>query len=173
MLPKVLTAVLASTAPKMGDVAPDFTVQDTDGKTYTLSEMVKQGPVILAFFPKAFTSGCTKELTSYQARFAEIQTRKAQILAVSTDETEKQKKFKASLNASYPFIADSKSTLTDLYGVGIPLVGLANRFTFVIGEGRKILEVESGSDAVDVSKSINACPLQKPSHGGVSADAGR
>ena len=53
----LLTGILAGAAPKAGDVAPDFTAKDTEGKSYTLSEMVKKGPVILAFFPKAFTPG--------------------------------------------------------------------------------------------------------------------
>ena len=57
----LLTAIVAgffsSATPQVGEVAPDFTVQDTEGKSYTLSEMVKQGPVIVAFFPKAFTPG--------------------------------------------------------------------------------------------------------------------
>ena len=50
-------AVALSATPKVGDAAPDFTAKDTDGKELKLSEMVKQGPVILAFFPKAFTGG--------------------------------------------------------------------------------------------------------------------
>lgn len=50
------TALLGAT-PKVGDVAPDFTATDTDGKVYKLSELVKEGPAIVAFFPKAFTPG--------------------------------------------------------------------------------------------------------------------
>lgn len=58
MLVPILVAGLFSGAiPQAGDVAPDFTVKDTAGTSYTLSEMVKQGPVIVAFFPKAFTGG--------------------------------------------------------------------------------------------------------------------
>lgn len=53
----ILTGMLAGAAPKAGEVAPDFTVTDTDGIRITLSEQVKQGTVILAFFPKAFTPG--------------------------------------------------------------------------------------------------------------------
>ncbi len=49
--------ILFAAAPKVGDVAPDFTATDTEGKTYTLSEMVKRGPVILAFFVKSSTPG--------------------------------------------------------------------------------------------------------------------
>jgi thioredoxin-dependent peroxiredoxin len=53
-----LVAALAfASAPKVGDVAPDFSAKDTDGNTVTLSTMLKDGPVILAFFPKAFTPG--------------------------------------------------------------------------------------------------------------------
>ena len=52
----LLTLALAAT-PKVGDVAPDFKVEDVDGKTLQLSAMVKEGPVVVAFFPKAFTPG--------------------------------------------------------------------------------------------------------------------
>jgi peroxiredoxin Q/BCP len=57
MLSHLFSTLLLGAAPKVGDVAPDFTVTDTEGKSYTLSEMLKRGPVILAFFPKAFTPG--------------------------------------------------------------------------------------------------------------------
>jgi peroxiredoxin Q/BCP len=57
ILPILVTGLFSSAVPQVGDTAPDFTVKDTDGKQHTLSELVKQGPVILAFFPKAFTPG--------------------------------------------------------------------------------------------------------------------
>lgn len=56
MLP-ALTAVVLSAMPAVGGVAPDFTVTDVDGARHTLSAMVEQGPVVLAFYPKAFTGG--------------------------------------------------------------------------------------------------------------------
>jgi peroxiredoxin len=52
-----LVAALLSSTPAVGDVAPDFTVKDIDGTTLQLSKLVEEGPVILAFFPKAFTGG--------------------------------------------------------------------------------------------------------------------
>lgn len=57
LLPILVTGFFSSAVPQAGETAPDFTVTDTDGKTHTLSEMVKKGPVIVAFFPKAFTPG--------------------------------------------------------------------------------------------------------------------
>ena len=57
MILSIAAALAVAATPKVGDVAPDFTAKDTDGKELKLSQMVKQGPVILAFFPKAFTGG--------------------------------------------------------------------------------------------------------------------
>ncbi len=57
ILPILVAGLFSGATPQAGDVAPDFTATDTAGKTYTLSELVKQGPVIVAFFPKAFTPG--------------------------------------------------------------------------------------------------------------------
>ena len=53
----LFAAILLGATPKVGGVAPDFTVTDTDGKVHTLSKLLKTGPVVLAFFPKAFTGG--------------------------------------------------------------------------------------------------------------------
>jgi len=57
MIVSILAGILASTSLGAGDAAPDFSARDIDGKTHALAEMVKQGPVVLAFFPKAFTPG--------------------------------------------------------------------------------------------------------------------
>ena len=57
MILGILTAIFAGAIPKAGDVAPEFTAVDSDGKSHQLSEMLKRGPVIVAFFPKAFTAG--------------------------------------------------------------------------------------------------------------------
>jgi peroxiredoxin len=57
LIPVLVAGLFSGAIPQAGDTAPDFTVTDTAGNSYTLSEMVKQGPVIVAFFPKAFTGG--------------------------------------------------------------------------------------------------------------------
>jgi peroxiredoxin len=76
-------------------------------------------------------------------------------------------KFKESLKAQFPFIADPEAKLTKLYDVKLPVMTLANRYTFVIGEDRKVLKVESGKDAIDPNGAIVSCPIRKP-----KADAG-
>jgi thioredoxin-dependent peroxiredoxin len=152
---------LLAAVPEVGSTAPDFTAVDTDGKSHTLSEMVKKGPVVVAFFPKAFTGGCTKELKAYRDRYEELSVTGGQILAVSMDSLEKQKSFKADLKAPYPFIADSEGKLVKLFDVKKVLLPIPNRYTFVIGPSMKILAVQSDSDAVDPTAAINACQLQK------------
>ncbi|MDC0710214.1 peroxiredoxin [Stigmatella sp. ncwal1] len=161
LLPLLMTGFFAAATPQAGDTAPDFTVTDTSGKKYTLSEQVKEGPVIVAFFPKAFTPGCTNELTAYRDRYADIEKLKGQVLAVSMDDAETLKKFKESLKAPFAFIPDPDGVVVKQFDVKTPVMSYAQRYTFVVGEGRKILRVESGKDAIDPSAAIAACPLRK------------
>ncbi len=154
----LLIALLAA-APKVGEVAPDFTVKDTEGRELTLSKLVERGPVVLAFFPKAFTGGCTRELTSYRDRAADIEKHKGTVIAVSTDDLETQKKFKTSLNALYPFVADSEAELVKKFDVKMPVLTISQRVTFVVGAGRRVLSIQEGGDAIETAGAVNACSL--------------
>lgn len=87
----------------------------------------------------------------------------AQVLAVSMDDRETLKKFKSELKAQFPFVPDPEGKLVGLFDVKMPVVSLAQRYSFVIGEDRKILKVQSGSDAVNPAEAIAACPLKKNS----------
>ena len=94
------------------------------------------------------------------------------MVAVSMDDAETMKKFKESLKADYPMIADPKGKVVEAYDVKVPALSFAQRFTFVIGQDRKVIQVQSGSDAIDPSGSIKACPLHPHAEGG-APDAGR
>lgn len=165
-----VAAVLAA-APAVGSIAPDFTVKDIDGKELKLSKLVENGTVILAFFPKAFTGGCTKEMQSYRDRHDEIQKLKGQVLAVSTDDVDTLKKWRAELKAPQTFIADPEKKLTELFDVKMAVVGMASRHTFVIGPGRKVLEHTEGSDSIDTSKAVAACSLNSQKTGSATPAA--
>jgi thioredoxin-dependent peroxiredoxin len=168
MLSTLLALTIAAT-PKVGDVAPDFKVRDVDGNELQLEQLVKKHVVILAFFPKAFTPGWTKELTAYRDRYADIEKAGARVLAVSTDDAKTLKSFRESLKSKDTFVSDSDATLAKLYDVKTPLIKIASRTTFVIGPDRKILSVVTGSDAIEVDNSIRACTFPRRSG---SADAG-
>jgi len=159
MLLGVLMGILAGSVPKVGEVAPDFTAVDTAGVSHHLDEMVKHGPVIVAFFPKAFTPGCTREMTAYKDRYKDVEQTGATVLAISMDDADKLREFKESLKATFAFVPDPKGDIVGKYDVKMPVISLAKRYTFVVGEGRKILKVDSGSDAVDPTAAIVSCPL--------------
>ena len=77
------------------------------------------------------------------------------------------------MKAQFPFIPDPDAKLTNLYEVKTPVLKLANRYTFVIGEERKILKVESGKDAIDPSGAIVSCPIRKPKADAAVKEAGQ
>lgn len=75
------------------------------------------------------------------------------------DPVDKQREFKASLKAQFPFVSDEKGELVRKFDVKMPVISLAKRYTFVIGEGRKILEIKTGDDAIDPEGAIVSCPM--------------
>lgn len=81
------------------------------------------------------------------------------MLAISTDSEVKQRKFKASTGGDYPFIADASATLTKLYQVKAPLLKIAKRTTFLIGQDGVIQKVLTGSEALDPSVALDFCKI--------------
>ena len=157
-----LVAALLSSTPAVGTVAPDFTVKDIDGQELVLSKLVEQGPVIVAFFPKAFTGGCTREMQAYRDRYTEISKLNGKVIAVSMDDSPTVITWRAELTAPQTFVVDPDGVLVKLFDAKMPVLGMAQRHTFVIGAGRKILEHTEGGDSIDPSKAVSACSLKKP-----------
>jgi peroxiredoxin Q/BCP len=159
----LLALAIAATL-KPGDKAPDFTLPDTDGKPVTLSKLLQQGPVILAFYPKAFTPGCTKQNSNFRDKYAEVEQKGAQVFGVSTDSVEVQKKFKAEYKLPYPLLSDPDGKVAKQYSGTMPIVGVANRANFVIDQDGTIKAIVEGGQAIDPTATIASCPLRhKPS----------
>jgi peroxiredoxin len=92
------------------------------------------------------------------------------------DDAATLKKFKESLKAPFAFVADPDGKVVKAYDVKTPVLSFAQRYTFVIGDERKVLKVESGSDAINPEGAVVACPLRKPSSkpdAGTPPDAGK
>src|SRR5262245_47480447 len=95
-----MTSNISADELKVGDTAPDFTMVGSDGKTYKLSELNKQGKaVVVAWFPRAFTPGCTKECTSFRADGAKMRDYQVAYFTASNDPVQKNKEFAESLGA--------------------------------------------------------------------------
>jgi peroxiredoxin len=142
---------------KVGDVAPNFTLSSTTGADFTLSNFRGRKNVVLAFVPKAFTSGCTKEMTAYQAGIAEFNGADAQVVGISTDDLDTLNKWSAELKTAFPMLSDANRKVSGQYGVLAGVLGFANRTTFVIDAEGRIQHIEEGSAALDPAGAATAC----------------
>src|SRR5262249_41722184 len=118
---------------KPGDKAPDFKAQASDGRTVQLSDL-RGRPVILYFFPKAFTPGCTVETQGFRDNYEGIKALGAEVIGVSTDDIDTQSKFADKHNVGFPLIGAPTKQISKDYGVLWPLLAVHKRVTFVIDE---------------------------------------
>ena len=131
---------------KVGQKAPDFSVKDDSGKTVKLSDL-KGKKVVLYFYPKDDTPGCTTEACNFRDGIAAIKKLGAVVLGVSADSVESHKKFKTKYDLNFPLLADTEKEIIEAYEVwkekslyGRKYMGI-ERTTFVIGTDGKITHI--------------------------------
>ena len=138
-------------APEVGAAAPDFTLPNQDRAPVTLSEQLKKGPVVLVFFPAAFSGTCTKEMCTFRDALADLDRMSATVLGVSTDTFFALKAWADARHLTFPLLSDFNKTVIRQYGVVNPdMIGLkdiAKRATFVIGRDGTIRYSEILGDA--------------------------
>jgi peroxiredoxin Q/BCP len=123
---------------KIGDVAPDFTLPDQDGKPLTLSSL-RGKVVVLYFYPKDFTSGCTKEACHFRDAYEDFTEAGAVVIGVSGDSQESHRKFRDTNLLPFSLLSDQKGEAKKLYGVSGHL--LPARITFVIDKAGVVRNV--------------------------------
>lgn len=127
-------AILAGVI-KVGQKAPEFRVKTTSGEEVT-NETFRGKTLVLYFFPKAFTTGCTIESKQFRDAAPELRELGAEVLGVSVDSLETQCAFAKSLDATFAMIGDEDKKLSRSFDVLWPILGKSQRVTFVIdGEG--------------------------------------
>jgi thioredoxin-dependent peroxiredoxin len=127
---------------KVGDKAPAFELKGSDGKTYTLDQFKGKSAVVIAWFPKAFTGGCTKECKSLRANSEALHKLDVAYFTASVDTPEENKKFAESLDLDYPILSDPDKSVAKAYGVLMTARPLANRWTFYIDKDGIIKEID-------------------------------
>lgn len=133
---------------KVGDAAPDFSLAGSDGKTYKLSDFKGKQAVVLAWFPKAFTQGCTIECKSLAENGGLIKKYDVTYFMASIDSVEGDKGNKAfaeAYKADFPLLGDPTKKTAEAYGVlrDFGQIGtVAQRWTFYIGKDGKILAID-------------------------------
>lgn len=126
---------------KVGDPAPDFSLPASDGKTYKLADFKGKQAVVVAWFPKAFTQGCTIECKSLAENGHLIKKYQATYFMASVDPIEENTKFGAEHKADFPLLSDPTKKTAEAYGV-LNQRGIANRWTFYIGKDGKIQYID-------------------------------
>jgi peroxiredoxin Q/BCP len=124
---------------KTGDTAPDFSLLDQKGEKVTLSDLLKSGPVVLFFYPKAMTTGCTKESCHFRDLAGEFADLHAQRVGISADTVDKQAAFDTKHTLGYPLLSDPDRSVAAGFGVKRPGPIMNKRATFVIGADNRIL----------------------------------
>lgn len=126
----------------VGELAPDFTFRTTDGSTRSLSSF-RGRPVILYFFPKANTTGCTIETRGFAERYPSLQRAGIELIGVSVDSLETQAAFAEKCGTGFPMVGDPTKEIARKYGV-LGLLGVTKRVTFFLDAEGRVRDVVEG-----------------------------
>ncbi|HTM52612.1 MAG TPA: redoxin domain-containing protein [Pirellulales bacterium] len=161
----ISAGTLLADAPKVGDKAPEFKLKASDGKEYSLSQFAGKKPVVIAWFPKAFTSGCTAECKSMKEDGEAIRRFDVAYFAASVDDNQKNTDFAKSLELDFPILSDPSKSTAEAYGVVHPGRPVAERWTFFIGADGKVKAVDqkvnTKEHAKDIAKQLDALGVPK------------
>lgn len=153
------TKVSIMTTLKVGDKAPDFSAKDQDGKVHSLGDY-KGKKLVVFFYPKASTPGCTAEACNLRDNWEKFQAAGYEILGVSADSQKKQQNFKEKYELPFPLLADEDREVINAFGVWGPKKFMGkeydgiHRTTFVIDEDGKIFDVISKVKTKDHASQI-------------------
>jgi peroxiredoxin Q/BCP len=157
-----LSSFLGLAADKLavGARLPAITVNDQDGKPVALAEAGSKGYLLVYFYPKASTPGCTKQGCSLRDAWAQLQTKGVRVFGVSTDGESSQKQFKEEQSFPFALLADKDKAVTEAFGVK-NLVGMASRSAFLFKDGVCVWVDPKGSTSDQAEQVLNFLKTQK------------
>src|SRR4051794_817803 len=142
-----LVTARAAETPKVGDKAPAFAAKDQDGKTVKLADFAGKQTVLLYFYPKDQTPGCTKEACGFRDSLDDLKKKGVAVLGVSRDDAESHKKFIAKENLNFPLLVDTDGKITEAYAAGMAGKNMSRRVSFLIDKDGKIVHVTDATSA--------------------------
>ncbi|MEI6322788.1 MAG: peroxiredoxin [bacterium] len=143
----------------VGSPAPQVTANDQDGKPVNFADAYARGITLVYFYPKAETPGCTAEACSLRDAYEGLHAKGLQILGVSKDSVEAQKKFHENRKLPFTLIADPNGKVAEAFHVPlIPVIGVTKRQSFIIKDGKIAwvsLSAQTGGAAQEVQKALD------------------
>ncbi|PYJ02893.1 MAG: peroxiredoxin [Verrucomicrobia bacterium] len=138
--------------PKVGDKAPLVEGKDQDGKTWKLADVVGKKIVLLYFYPKDDTPGCTKEACGFRDQMGDLKRDNVEVIGVSFDSAESHQKFISKFSLNFPLLADTDGKIVQAYGAKMTAMHLPRRVSFLIGLDGKIVHV---TDTMSADKHLS------------------
>ena len=142
----------------VGDAAPNITARDQNGHDVNLADVYAKGPTLVYFYPKAGTPGCTAQACSLRDAFPDFSSDNIQVIGVSADTVEAQKKFAEEYKLPFVLLADTDLAVAKAFGVPtIPVLGVPRRQSFIIRDGKIAWIVEgakTGDHAAEVREAM-------------------
>ena len=148
-----------------GAPAPLITAKDQDAQSVSFGDVYAKGITLVYFYPKAETPGCTKEACSLRDAYADLHGKGLQILGVSRDTPEAQKKFQTNQKLPFTLIADTDGKVAEAFHVPmIPVIGVPMRQSFIIKDGKiawTSLSAQTSGAAQEVQNALDTIQLQQ------------
>jgi peroxiredoxin Q/BCP len=155
----------SSTTLRVGDSAPDFDLAASDGRRYRLSDYRGRQSVVIAWFPKAFTGGCTVECKSMASNRVALDRAGVAFFGASTDDVNTNRRFADSFDAGFPILSDPGQGVARAYGV-LGSSGFAARHTFYIGSDGRIVAIDSdvkvATHGADIEDRLKTLGISRP-----------
>ncbi len=138
---------------KVGQPAPTFQLKAQDGSEIDLAARQGQGWTVLYFYPKAGTPGCTTQACAFRDAIKAIRDQNAEVYGISTDEVKDLLEFHQKHKLSFTLLSDPDAKVTEAYGVKMPVLNMAKRWTFIVDPNLSIRWIEDDVDpALDAQR---------------------
>ncbi len=140
----------------IGQAAPPFLLKAQDGSEISLAARQGKGWTVLYFYPKAGTPGCTKQACAFRDSIQAIRNQNAEVYGISTDEVKNLQDFHQKHKLSFDLLSDPDAKVTDAYGVKMPVLKMAKRWTFIIDPALVIRQIDDDVDpAMDAQRVVD------------------
>lgn len=150
-------AALPTPLVKVGEMAPNFTLKDQNGKLVSLKDFRGKQNVAVAFYVFAFSPGCSQEAKSFQQNLQKLEAANTQVLGITMDSGFANKAWTSDLGISFPTLSDWGGDVTRRYGIFNSQTKVARRATFLVDKTGKIVDIQLDREALDPTNVVTAC----------------